>query len=130
MKLYHTDDDVWHGTQVDAKRHAKEHDVSWELREVPTDKPGLIEYLNRIKEPSPVTAIELVPMPGQAPPDDLEAAELRAVAAASATTMSRERQLTSDTIVAFILDDATVAQAEAVFAALGTRFKELAHGPR
>jgi hypothetical protein len=60
--------------------------------------------------------------------DELEQAELRAVAAARATTMSQQKQLTASSIVEFILDDATVAQAEAVFTALGTRFKELAHG--
>lgn len=58
--------------------------------------------------------------------DELQQAELRAVAA----VQKKSLQLTADAIVAFILDDATVAQAEAVFAALGTRFKEQVNGTR
>lgn len=60
--------------------------------------------------------------------DGLEQAELRAVAEAQVSTVSR--QLTTDAIVGFILDDATVAQTEAIFTAIGTRFKELAHAVR
>jgi hypothetical protein len=60
--------------------------------------------------------------------DALELAELKAVAAARQTTMPQQSQLTADAIVEFILGDATVAQTETIFAAIGTRFKEQARG--
>jgi hypothetical protein len=37
------------GTQVDAKRLAKERGTSWEQVDVPTDKNGLMEYVNQLK---------------------------------------------------------------------------------
>lgn len=37
----------WAGTQDDAKRAAKECGGFWEPYEVPTDKPGLLGFLNR-----------------------------------------------------------------------------------
>jgi hypothetical protein len=84
-------------------------------------RAGMAQFLN-------ANELDLIGV-GLLPPtplDPLEAAELRAVAAAKGGTT----QLTADTIIAFILDDATVAQAEAVFAALGTRFKEHVNGAR
>jgi hypothetical protein len=92
--------------------------------ELPKDgRAGMATFLN--DNEAELVGVGLLP-PTQL--DELEQAELRAVAAARATTMSQQKQLTASSIVEFILDDATVAQAEAVFAALGTRFKELAHG--
>jgi hypothetical protein len=37
------------GTQVDAKRLAKERGTSFEQVDVPTDKSGLMDYVNRLK---------------------------------------------------------------------------------
>lgn len=131
MKLYHTDDGVWHGTQADAKRHARANDTDWEERNVPTDKPGLIEYLNDINLPPPVTATQLVPVYGE-PVDELHLAEQRAIEQARGIVDQRpaqavekiQRDWDAGDIVDFILNRATVAQCENVFASLGTRFKE------
>lgn len=45
MKLYRVNY-AFLGTQADAKRMAKEFDTNYEQVEVPTDKEGLISYLN------------------------------------------------------------------------------------
>lgn len=45
MKLYLSNDRVWTGTQADAKEAQGGPD--FKTVEVPTDKPGLIEWLNR-----------------------------------------------------------------------------------
>lgn len=42
MKLYHTQNGRWVGTQADAKIDGP----NWKAVEVPTDKPSLIEWLN------------------------------------------------------------------------------------
>lgn len=44
MKLYITAAGVYAGTQVEAKADGK----GWQLEEVPTDKYGLIDYLNKL----------------------------------------------------------------------------------
>lgn len=122
----------WQGTQADAKRIGGK---DYEVREVPTDKPNLMAFLNaRDMQDCPPAA---GPVEGPAsthgqPLDDLQKAELRAVAEARATTMSPPAppgaQLTAGQVIEFILDIATVAQAESIFAALGTRFKEATNG--
>lgn len=45
MKLYTTPKGRWAGTQADAKEIGKE-DGGWREDEVPTDKPGLLAFLN------------------------------------------------------------------------------------
>lgn len=37
------------GTQIDAKRLARQRGTSWEQVDVPTDKTGLMEYINQLK---------------------------------------------------------------------------------
>lgn len=37
------------GTQVDAKRLARERGTDWEQVDVPTDKAGLMDYINQLK---------------------------------------------------------------------------------
>ena len=44
MKLYVDSTGHWTGTQADAKRDAEGGE--WDMREVPTDKAGLLEWLN------------------------------------------------------------------------------------
>jgi len=74
MRLYRTSKlhggDVWTGTQADAKRAGKEHASGWEEVEVPTDKAGLMEFLNGlvavyppllVVEPTPVDAFPDIP---------------------------------------------------------------------
>lgn len=119
----------WQGTQDDAKKLARasgdpklQQDRSWELVEVPVDKPGLLVFLNAME----MNLLNYAPQP-----DPIEQAELRAVAAQQpATTMSRDAQrpITTTDIERFILDHASVAQVEDIFAALGTRFREVTNG--
>ena len=49
MRLYRTEAGAWTGTQADAREsaiNAGGHGKSWAEIEVPTDKPGLLEWLN------------------------------------------------------------------------------------
>lgn len=47
MKLYVTPLGQWAGTQADARAFKATHGVDFEQIDVPTDKPGLLEFLNR-----------------------------------------------------------------------------------
>jgi hypothetical protein len=65
------------------------------------------------------------------PPDELEAAELRAVAAAAGPTTlpsHGQRDWEASDIEDFILNRASVAQVSNIFECLGTRFKEHVNG--
>ena len=125
MKLYRINTVTgprWHGTQADAKAEAKQLGTEFAQVDVPTDKPGLIAWLNA------QMATDVQPETHQL--DPLEAAELRAVAAAGASTTvpdHAERNWEATDIEAFILERATVAQASRIFECFGTRFKELAN---
>lgn len=44
MNLYRDEDGIWYGTQAEAKAGAQ--GKSWQLVEVPTDKPSLLAWLN------------------------------------------------------------------------------------
>lgn len=46
MRLYRTPSGSWAGTQADAKALAKSEGTAWAELEVPTDKPGLLAFLN------------------------------------------------------------------------------------
>ena len=46
MRLYVTPKGRWAGTQADATALAKEGDGGWEQRDIPTDKDGLLGFLN------------------------------------------------------------------------------------
>lgn len=48
MKLYRSKDRIWTGTQADAKA-ANDGDKNFEHIEVPTDKAGLIAFLNEME---------------------------------------------------------------------------------
>lgn len=81
MRLYVTPAGRWAGTQADAKAIGKE-DGGWEEFEVPTDKPGLLEFLNSRQvgaAPAPAPAIEPetpapAPVPAAPPPTALSLA--------------------------------------------------------
>jgi len=70
MKLYKTPDGQFHGTQADARKA----DRDFQQVEVPTDKAGLIAYLNgqsqRAVEPQPLPTQEqvFVPTPARETP--------------------------------------------------------------
>lgn len=118
MRLYVTTAGRWAGTQADAARLGKEDGARWEQIEVPTDKPGLLEFLNTRHVAA--TSPEPEPVPADAP---AASAEPRAAHPRFAEQQGRHR--TSDEIASFILDDATVAQVEDIFACVGTRVAEI-----
>lgn len=72
MKLYRTTLGTWAGTQADAKAIAKDQDPSgFETVEVPTDKPGLLEFLNEHMGSDTYTespAVEQTPTVASPPP--------------------------------------------------------------
>lgn len=108
-------------TQADAKRVAKELDASFEQVEIPTDQQGLVIYLNDL-------AAEQRSLGRQAGARQVEAPALDAAGKIDiprATHRSQE-SFTTDEIEDFILNRATTAQTENIFACLGTRFAELA----
>jgi len=47
MRLYRTDAGKWAGTQEEARALAKSAGCAWHQVEVPTDKPGLLAFLNQ-----------------------------------------------------------------------------------
>jgi hypothetical protein len=69
MKLYQSPDGVWTGTQADAKAHAREAGVSWREVEVPTDKAGLMAFLNehRVGAKQPNELASVVPQATASP---------------------------------------------------------------
>lgn len=131
MKLYYTTAALpgqrWTGTQVDAKACAKAAGGEFINREVPVDKPNLLKFLNDFEvEASAGGIVSVLPAEPAAELDELEQAELRAVQAAAPPRPAVDHSV--DGVVDYVLNRATVAQAEQVFAALGTRFKELISG--
>jgi hypothetical protein len=114
----------WYGTQDEARKAGRETGF-WEQVEVPVDKPGLLNWLNQH------SIVEGIPVDGAQPdfvkdvnedPDPIEAAEMRAVAAAQPAPV---KPVDATAIEDFILNHASIAQVESIFARLGTRFKEL-----
>lgn len=69
MRLYVSTDGVWTGTQADAKAHAKDTGLRWTEVEVPTDKAGLMGFLNdhsvgrieAVKQP-PAPVVDVIPV--------------------------------------------------------------------
>lgn len=120
MKLYLTQAGRWAGTQADARV-----DGRFDQIEVPTDKPGLIAWLNEqqrgafpgspqlsmIDEAGPVTqahvdAVVAKPTPApQQPP-------------------AQSPNWKADSVMDWLLNEATTAQVEQLFARIGTRFHE------
>ena len=70
MRLYRNDSMIaaaqWAGTQDDANKLFGRG--RWELVEVPTDKPGLIAWLNALSADAPQAAPETAPQSPPAPP--------------------------------------------------------------
>lgn len=58
MKLCRHSSGLWIGTQGDAKQYVKDNGGSWEVIDVPTDKDGLLNYLNGLRAETP--AVETV----------------------------------------------------------------------
>lgn len=107
MRLYVTPSGKWAGTQADAVRVARESDAGrWTQVEVPTDKRGLIAFLTDRNVVG--ASSENLELPAAPPP----------------TSPDAGWDFTASEIEDFILNRATVAQVENIFAVLGTRFAE------
>lgn len=59
MRLYTNSLGQWAGTQIDAKK------IDAHLIEVPTDKPGLIAFLNGQQKTATVEAVDPTPAPAK-----------------------------------------------------------------
>ena len=103
-------------TQADAKREARERKCTWSQVDVPTDKAGLMTYVNGLKAQAS-QLLALAEHEGTMP-----AAEPQPVTI-SATSVQLDEQTNVED---YILNRATVTQVENLFSRLGTRFKELA----
>lgn len=122
-------------TQDQAKREARELKCSWEPHDVPTDKEGLMAYLN---SRSGGTDDGVVVLAGTEVPlvESTEETYTHKVETPLPATRYEEASFGSSQlngsyeatdIEDFILNRASVAQCENIFARLGTRFKELAN---
>lgn len=113
---------LWRGTEAEAKAAARETGGDWQKVEVPTDKPGLLTFLNERLEAERVASSAATPAdaakpvkPGKCPVCD------RTESAAAFVAQSEDLQAIND----FILDRATPMQVENIFSAIGARFHEL-----
>lgn len=124
MRLYRILGKAWAGTQGDARARSKQLGAPWHECDVPTDKPGLLAFLERRNVPGgEIDEIER----RVAHDDPLEREPMDAPPAAPAEP---PRQLQQDSYTAtdiedFILNRASVAQASNIMACLGSRFAEL-----
>lgn len=109
MRLYICIDGSYAGTQADANAKGR----GWTQEEVPTDKAGLLAYLNGMVDEHRATQS----LPAVPATDRAATSELRSNEPTGAFTASQ--------IEEFILDRASVGEVEAIFACLGTRFAEL-----
>lgn len=120
MRLYICIDGSFAGTQAEANAKGR----GWTQVEVPADKAGLIDYLNGMVEEARANADsrledrEIVPTGSTFDTPPPKAAPVLAI------TPDTRRQWDGESIVEFLLDRATVAQVENVFAVIGTRFAE------
>jgi hypothetical protein len=114
------------GTQVDAKALAKERGTSWEQTDVPTDKAGLMAYVNRLK--ADVSA-EMHREPyTYAPTTSLPPVDTRPVTAEQAEL--RSMTMTTNDIVEFLWDKAQPNQAADIIEALLRKMKEVSREVR
>lgn len=113
MRLYRTATGNWTGTIADATKAAKADSAgSWKQIEVPTDKAGLIDFLNAMEAGSAPAAPSVQP-------------ELPVVAEQPVVEKKPPTPSSADAVTAWIMDEATPAQVEATFTALGVRFHEM-----
>lgn len=114
MKLYRNDDMTaalqWAGTQADANKAFGRG--RWEAVEVPTDKAGLIAYLNDYR------------------PDSLNGSKSPTIATPAPPQPEPQRQPEAAprdpaSVANWIMDTATPREIELLFEALGVRFHEM-----
>lgn len=124
------------GTQADAKLALRERGLKGKPEEfphdVPTSKAELMAYVNALLA-KPISTIDV---PGVTSQDAAQAvaradlARLQTVAKAADPREFRPVKPTASNMEEFILEEATVAEVERIFAVLGTRFKELANSQK
>lgn len=134
MKLYLTQAGRWSGTQADARK-----DGSFEQVEVPTDKPGLLDWLNTqqqggypgVKVIDAALRDEGSPVQGEGSAEtyakanemlDLHAAKC---AEAKPTVAKTRGPKSADDVMEWVLDEASAGEIENLFSALGARFHEM-----
>jgi hypothetical protein len=147
MKLYRIKGRHWAGTQQMARELARDtyDSAPWEQVDVPTDKEGMLDWLNQVN--APATSAERCDMQNEIGREAIEsyvagewsgprplaaAAPAPAVASqpvspapASDTAGSKAIAAGVDAVADWILDQANCSQVERLFACLGTRFAEL-----
>ena len=119
MRLYITQTGKYVGTQVEAKADGKD----WHQVEVPTDKAGLIEYLNGLRWSQQAQAIEDMVAPEITNADPSIAMEKK-----EPKTVDQERAWTATEIEDFILSRASVNETSNIMSRLAVRFAELVKG--
>lgn len=143
MRLYITAAGVYAGTQAEAKRDGK----GWHEEMVPTDKTGLIDYLNKLKYGDCVDMVEVQPVDAElTTPEKIEAETAdvetnwsrdeivnsntpeaqREAAVRMTPSVAGQTTWTATEIEDFILHRASTAQVENIFGCLGNRFATLA----
>jgi hypothetical protein len=85
MRLYRTEAGKWAGTQDEARQLAGR---AWSQVEVPTDKPGLLAFLNEMAAKAPRSPVERLE-PDHAPPHQAEAKSTPASPAAAPASISK-----------------------------------------
>lgn len=105
-----------------AKAQARERGCGWSPHDIPTDKGGIMEYVNSLMERASAQAhIELT---GTVEGHEKPAKASEPVDPSFAVHAAKAR--TADEICDFILNEAKVFQVENIMAAIGTRIAELA----
>jgi hypothetical protein len=121
MKLYQVEGALPYfvAKQDEAKRDARQLKCSWKAVEVPTTdgREKLAEFLNTLGGPASIS------IQGA---EDVELPEVLPLVDQRAPAPIYSNKITE--LEEFILNEASVAQVEQLFARLGTRFKELASG--
>jgi hypothetical protein len=133
MRLYLVTDghgSDWEGTQDDAKRKAREYAAKWDQVEVPTDKAGLLNFLNELPHAAILPTLGIAAICEDPIPVDRRDPPQAEPNPAAAQTVDQTQTFTARQICDFILDVATVAQVENIMGCLGTRVAELAKEKR
>lgn len=138
MKLYQTTHGTFCGTQDEffkaqiAQTGGQRRDYNAETVEVPTDKQGLIDWLNsrgyEAEQQKPVVFehVEAVQALGSAETYVKHAEVVAKPTPAPAQPPAQSPNWRADSVMEWLLNEASTAQVEQLFARLGTRFAEQA----
>lgn len=130
MKLYKVPDapagSRWQATQDGARR---QHHPFEQVTVAEDGRQGMCEMLNAGELECYGRGVDFVKPLNETEPDILVAAEQRAIDEQSRQRVEAvQRDWEASDIEDFVLNRASVAQAENIFACFGNRFKELARG--